>query len=237
MRFLRRYDKGGKTKKRKEETVSVRKMSDREYTNNLGSEEQLLADALSNQGYDVSDLTSILGMTKIQPNRGEAMANRMKDLGYTAGEFIDMLGLMEGSSTEGKPQVRAYVDNNMVQLENLRSQDEGYERSVRGDKAGDEVYEEIAGRELKPSEERLLRKAMLDPALASYFMKLYGEESGDKAKVNVVKNVGRKSQNISAGTTDGGEASKGGGDKGLIPSLKKLCGEGTECRAIRKGNA
>ena len=228
MRVARRYNSGGrKPRKRKEEKISVRKMSDRQYTNDLGSEEQLLADALSNQGYDVSDLTSILGMTKIKPNLSEEMAKRLEGLGYTAGEFIDMLGLMDSSSLEGKPQVRAYVDNNMVQLEKLRNQDEGYERSVRGDKAGDEVYEKIAGRELKPSEERLLRKAMLDPALASYFMKLYGEESGDKAKVDVVKNVGRKSQNM-GGT--GGKPEGEGWVKTLKNGVMYWCKEGMECK-------
>ena len=217
MRVVRKYDKGGKTGRRKEETVSVRKMSDREYTNDLGSEEQLLADALSNQGYDVSDLTSILGMTKIKPNLGEEMSKRLEGLGYTAGDFINMLGLMDSSSLEGKPQVRAHIDNNVVRLADLKNQDEGYYKSVHGGRAIDEVYEKIAGRELKPSEERLLRKAMADPALASYFMKLYADESEDRAKLDLASVQPRGGSSVDPGACG----------KGVGPNLHPSCRGGS----------
>lgn len=177
MRPIKRYDKGG----------PVSKMSERAGSDGLGREEQLLADALSNQGYETKDLLSMLKLTKLASPAEKQAA----------------MDAMFSGEAPGKAQVTAHAKDGKVRLSELKSEEEGYYPSRPASHASDEAYESIVGRELAPSEEKFMRKIMSDPALASYFMDVMGEASKDRAKVRV-KRVGPRSTGLVPGSGGGG---------------------------------
>lgn len=188
MRIVKRYNSGGRVGKPTDsDRVSVRKMSDRAYSDDLGSEEQLLADALAYQGYGVGDLLSMLNLTN-KPGVVDAQSA--------------MDAIFSGEEAVADEKYRAHIKDGTVRLAERKSVEEGYYPSRGASFATDEAYEYIAGRELSPSEERFMRRIMKDPALASYFMDIYGKESSDTAKVRV-KNVGPRSTGNLEGRSGG----------------------------------
>lgn len=159
MRPIKKYSSGG----------PIKKISERAGKGGLGTEEQLLSDALSDQGYDSGDLLSMLKLTKLaSPSERQASMDAM-----FSGE------------EPGKVRYRAHVEDDRVRLSELKGEGEGYYPSRPAQHAKDEAYEAIVGRGLDPSEEKFMRSIMSDPALASYFMDIMGEASRDRAKVRL----------------------------------------------------
>ena len=193
MRAVKKYSKGG----------PIKKMSDRAGTNDLGTEEKLLSDALSLQGYGTGDLLKMLALSKVaSPAERQAMRD----------------AIFSGKTDKGKPAVRAHVDEGKVRISELKDQESGYYPSRGAGHVKDEVYEKIVGRDIAPSEEKFLRKIMSDPALASYFMDIMGEPTKDRAKVRLADPHPK-----STGMLPGGK-------KGIGPKMPASC-RGGNCSA------
>ena len=132
----------------------------------------------------------------------------LKMLSLTKGKPVTSWGDVDFNSEEILPQFRAARDeNNNVNFFSLDAETQKYGRS----KMNDADLSKMFGRELKPSEQSFVRsKVFKNPALLSYFMGI-GEEPGRREmnKINIAKNVGKKSQGYGEGTTGGGQVGEG----------------------------
>jgi hypothetical protein len=139
------------------------------------------------------------------------------------------------SPEERKKQFKSFIDKQGgIRVTSL---DEGSGKynpvtTIRG--MSDEELSKLAGRSLGGSEARDFRNLLMeDPAFVDYFIGIQEEEPKrrDFRKVNIAKNVGKKSQNIGAGTT-GKEGSWG--KRGA--KWQKVC-DADGCKLVRQGRA
>tara|TARA_R100000541_G_scaffold19786_2_gene29755 strand:+ start:3128 stop:3769 length:642 start_codon:yes stop_codon:yes gene_type:complete len=186
--ILRQYKHGGWHPFKKEEGPKpVLKMSEREPS--YGTVSQQLGDAVQYSGGDNSDILKMLALTKEKPVTSWA------DVNFSSEEIL--------------PQFRAARDGDSdnINFFKIDPESQQYARAKMSD--GD--LSEMFGRDLSVSEEKYVRgQVFKNPALLSYFMGI-GEEPSKREmkKFNVVKNVGKKSQNIGKGTTGGGQVGEG----------------------------
>jgi hypothetical protein len=205
--IYRQYNHGGWHPFKKDKGPKpVLKMSEREPA--YGTVSQQLGDAVQYSGGDNSDILKMLALTKEKP--------------------VTSWGDVNFSSEEILPQFRAARDGDSDNI-NFFKLDPESQKYVRSKMGGSDLSE-MFGRELKPSEERYVRgQVFKNPALLSYFMGI-GEEPGRREmnKINIAKNVGKKSQGYGDGTTGGGQVGEGNAVTEFIrDGVAYICLDGT----------
>jgi hypothetical protein len=95
-----------------------------------------------------------------------------------------------------------------------------------------DFLDKLSGRDLSEKEAGRFRKLMMEPAFLDYFIGIQETEPKGRSfrSVNVAKNVGRKSQNIGAGTTGG--KPEGEGIMKIINGVKYWCTEEEGCKIM-----
>ncbi len=220
MRVLRRYDHGG---------THFEDLSDKQKAFQRAVDTiEFTGDRRGEKKFGVGDLLSRLQFTNVQPEikPGDAAYSFMMDpsLKEQFPEEYAATGL-------GDPaQFRAFkTKDGSIRITSLDPESGKYNPSTTARGMSADQLSDLAGRPLTSGEEREFRSLLMsDPSFLDYFIGIEEEEPKKREfrKVKVVKNVGRKSQNIGKGTTGGKGSCTSDGKGGLT-------GEG--CIDIKRG--
>jgi|TARA_A200000159_G_C7247047_1_gene307069 hypothetical protein len=208
MRFLRRYNSGGEVdlpKKKKLETVK----DTIAYT----------GDRRGDKKYDVNTLLSILNFSNSQTKSAPMF------------ELPEEKEARIAAEQSVKPI--AYKDKQGNYKVTYREDAESkYEPAVSVSGLKKDFLDKLSGRDLSEKEAGRFRKLMMEPAFLDYFIGIQETEPKGRSfrSVNVAKNVGRKSQNIGAGTTGG--KPEGEGIMKIINGVKYWCTEEEGCKIM-----
>ena len=218
MQVIRKYTHGGSHPDEKFQTA----LDVIEYTGEKGEKK-----------YGVNTLLDMLRFSDVQPEikPGDAAYSFMMDpsLKEQFPEEYAATGL-------GDPaQFRAFkTKQGDIRVTSLDPKSGQYNpaTTVRG--MTDDQISNLAGRPLSNTETREFRSLLMsDPSFLDYFINIEEKtpKKGEFRKVNIAKNVGKKSGNIGAGTT-GKEGSWGEGG-----GWTKICKEGEGCKLVRSGRS
>ena len=137
------------------------------------------------------------------------------------------------SPEERKKQFRAFkTKQGDIRVTSLDPESGKYNpaTTVRG--MTDDQISDLAGRPLSNTEIREFRSLLMsDPSFLDYFINIEEKtpKRGEFRKVDIAKNVGKKSGNIGAGTT--------GGSSGEGEGWITICKEGEGCKLVRSGRS
>ena len=163
--------------------------------------------------YDTSTLLDMLSFTKGGEKVIEQKEKEEED--RKAAVAASMFGSETAplSSTESQPQFSSFRKgkNGDIRISEWNEDKRGHNPDVAPMNLTDLQLNKLAGRVLKPSEEKKFKSLLNDPSMLKYFMDMVEEEDLDPRKVNIKNRI---------------KPSKGGNK-----------GEGTGGRSVGEGNA